>query len=651
MRHVFALAALSGLMVMHSSSAQSVPSQANLGKRIANVTFTDATGKKISLHDCKGDKGLVVVFLSFECPVSNSYTQPLADMAKEYTKHGIGFLGLTINSDDTDAEVAKHAKEYNLPFPVVCDRKLEAAEALKADITPECFFLDSDGYLRYRGRIDNAYSERLKKHPQVTEHNLRQVIGEVLSGRPISVPATAAVGCTIPRNQKDAVQTTTHFTYYRDVLPILQNHCQTCHRAGEVGPFSLMTYKQAVSWADDIKTYTQKRVMPPWKPVAGATFHNERRLSDKDIATLAAWVDGGTPAGDLKDAPAGRKFSAGWQLGTPDLVLSVPEEFMLGPTGSDVFRCFVLPTNLKEDRYVAAVEVRPGNPRVVHHTLQFIDTTGQGRKLERREKEKKRPEDPNHPSNQYDKGPGYNVAMGVGFLPQGGLGGWAPGNQPRELPEGYGYFLPKGSDVVVQVHYHRNGRIERDKTQLGLYFAKDNTLQPYQGAVMAGTDERLLKLPRPLQLAFSIPAGAERHHLQGDLWATGDFNLYSVMPHMHMIGKEIHVTLTPPDGKPQTLIHIMEWDYNWQETYFLKQPLPVKKGTRLHVDAYYDNSAKNPSNPFNPPRRITYGEQTTNEMCFVFLGGTGGVGGRNPRALPLTSVAPSSRDSKAPAAK
>src|SRR2546421_8747516 len=216
----FAAATIAALTCLNIAVADPVPSKANLGKKIANVAFTDAAGKTFSLYDVKDKKAVVVMFLSFECPVSNSYAQPLADMANEYAKHGIAFIGLTTNSEETDADVAKHAKEYKLPFPVYCDRKLAAVEAFKADVTPECFVLDGDFNLRYRGRIDNAYSERLKKHPQVTEHNLRQVIGELLSGRPISVSATLAVGCPIPRNQKSAAAPGSGDSY-RDVLPIV----------------------------------------------------------------------------------------------------------------------------------------------------------------------------------------------------------------------------------------------------------------------------------------------------------------------------------------------------------------------------------------------------------------------------------------------
>jgi peroxiredoxin/mono/diheme cytochrome c family protein len=614
----------------NAAAEEKAPSRAKLGAAMPNLTFRDESGKSFALHDLKDQKAIVVVFLSFECPVSNSYCALLADMVKEYGKHGVSFIGLTVNEDDNRADVAKHAKDFNLNFPVFKDEKLTAADALQADCTPETFVLDGNYVLRYRGRIDNSYSERLKKHPQVTTHNLKQVLGEMLSGRPVSTSATQAIGCSIPREQRAAAKTG-DVTYYRDVLPILQNNCQSCHRPGEVGPFSLMTYKQAVNWADDIKSYTQSRVMPPWKPAEGVPFHNERRLTDKDIATLAAWVDGSTPAGNPKDAPPPKQFPVGWQLGTPDVILTPESEFTLGPDGRDVFRCFVLPTKLLEDNYVSAVEIRPTNSRIVHHVLLFVDTNGQGRKLETKAQEKETlPADEQHPAkNALDRGPGYSMAMGVGFIPQGGLMGWAPGAVPRHLPDGSGMLLPKGADVVMQVHYHRDGRLEHDRTQVGLYLAKKKVDKPFHGGVVAG-------------LFFGIPPGEERYKIEGTGWAKDDFTLFFVTPHMHMLGKEISLTMTPPDAPPQTLIAIKSWDYNWQETYMLKEPIQVKAGSKFHVNAVYDNSANNPLNPFSPPKRVTFGEQTTNEMCFVFLGGTSErpILGRRAGLLPVTPVAP-----------
>ena len=422
-------------------------------------------------------------------------------------------------------------------------------------------------------------------------------------------------------------------TYYRDVLPILQNNCQSCHRPGEVGPFSLMTYRQAVNWATDIKDYTQSRQMPPWKITEGIAFTNDRKLADKDIDTLAAWVDDGTPEGDAKDAPQPKKLVEGWMHGKPDLVLEAPADFVVGPGGRDIFRCFVLPTGLTEDKYVVGLEVKPGNPRVVHHTLNFIDTAGRACALEaaaqQKEKDKK--------EGDFDRGPGYSQSMGIGFLPSGAIGGWAPGQMPNLLPEGYGWRLPKGSDVVIQVHYHRDGRVEKDRMRIGLYFAKKTDgMKPFKGGVIAG-------------MFLAIPANNGNFKVTGTAKATEDCTVYSIMPHMHLIGRSIKVTMKPPDGDTKTLLAIKEWDYNWQETYFLKEPLKVKQGTVFTVEAVYDNSAKNPNNPNNPPRVVTFGEQTTNEMCFIFFGATsnstqkapilpdrlgGGLRGGRPRGEP-----------------
>ncbi|HEY1377044.1 MAG TPA: hypothetical protein VGF55_09630, partial [Gemmataceae bacterium] len=396
-------------------------------------------------------------------------------------------------------------------------------------------------------------------------------------------------------------------TYHRDVTPILQKHCQGCHRPGEVGPFSLTSYRHAVNWAADIKEYVTDRKMPPWKPTEAAhPFADDRRLSDKDIATLAAWVDAGTPEGDPKDAPPPARFVSGWQLGPPDLVLTAPADFTIGPSGTDLFRCFVLPTGLTQDIYVVAYEVRPGNRRVVHHTLNFIDASGRGRALEKEQQEKDK-----DATDLPDHGPGYSRRMGVGFLPRGGIGGWAPGQMPHVVPDGVGFFLPKDSDIVLQAHYHRTGRVETDRTQIGFYFAKKPVARTIEPVVIGPS------IRNPLN--FFIPPGVEDYPIKGSIWLAEDCTVYSVMPHMHLIGRRIAVTMAPPGGKPETVIAIKDWDYNWQETYYFKEPLAVKAGTRFDIEGVYDNSRKNPFNPHDPPQVVRFGEQTTNEMCFGFL--------------------------------
>jgi thiol-disulfide isomerase/thioredoxin len=584
-----------------------------LGKKIDTV-LADSAGKQVSLAQLAGEKGTVVVFLSFDCPNSNGYTPTLLDFAKSFDPKGIKFIGV-VENELTAEELKAKVAEYKLPFPVFTDPKQAIADSFKAKVTPEACLLDHNQVLRYRGRIDNMFTERLKRSPTVTSHDLKNAIEDLLAGKPVRTPVTTAVGCPIG-SREVAVKTPTKVTFHKDVSPILQKNCQNCHRPGEVGPFSLITYKQAVTWAEDIKTYTANRQMPPWKPSAAAfEFHNDRRLSDAEIKTLAEWADGGVPEGDPKDAPKPVTYADGWMLGKPDLILTADDDFLLGPSGPDAFRCFVLPTNLPEDKYIIGYEVRPGNPRIVHHTLNYWDLSGRARELEKKAKEKASLED-------RDRGPGYSASMGVGFFPGksprddvpslGNFGGWAPGQVPRFLPEGTGYMLPKGADVVLQTHYHRNGKPEKDRTQLALYFAKKPVERPYQALVLG---------PRN-PLFLNIPAGKENHKIEGTIYLHNGCTMHSVMPHMHLIGKSVKVSMTPPGGQKVSLVEIAEWDYNWQETYWFKKPLDLKAGTRLDIEAIFDNSSKNPNNPKNPPEVVLFGEQTTNEMLFGFFGVT-----------------------------
>ncbi len=285
-----------GVLIVGAGSAVYAASDAvvdKLNKKIDNVTLHDAAGDPHSLYDLKDKKAVVVTFLSFDCPVSTSYSSVLAELAKIYRGKGVAFIAVNSSDDGDAAFLAKQAAEYKLPFPMFKDENFRAADAFKADTVPSVFVLDHNFVLRYRGRIDDGYYARLKKNGRVTRHDLKQALDDVLEGKAVSQPATKPIGCAILRERKTRKEGAV--TFYRDVLPIVQNNCQECHRPGAVGPFALMTYKQAVNWADDIKEYTQERKMPPWKPVEGPAFHNERKMSSKDIETLAAWVDSGMP--------------------------------------------------------------------------------------------------------------------------------------------------------------------------------------------------------------------------------------------------------------------------------------------------------------------------------------------------------------------
>lgn len=579
---------------------------------VENFTLTDIHGKPWSLQSHGGKKATVLVFVSIECPMSNAYLSDLAELAREFEPRGVAFAAINANPEEDPKLVTAHAREFGVDFPLLLDPKQISVQKLRPTVNPEAFVLDAERRVRYRGRIDDAYSARLVRNPQVTRQDLREALNELLAGKPVSVPVTKAFGCPIePLRTARSEPKSSDVTYYRDVLPILQQHCQGCHRPGEVGPFSLMTYRQAVKWGEDIRTYTQSRKMPPWKPTnPSGWFRDERHLGDEAIATLARWVDAGMPEGDPKDAPPPRKFPEGWQLGEPDLILTVPEEMTIGPAGPDLFRVFVLPTGLTEDKYVSAIEVRPGNKRVVHHTLNFVDTLGRGRRLE--EAEKKRTKS----ASEQDYGPGYTVQMGIGFFPpNGSLAGWAPGNVIRPLPEGVGYYLPKNSDVVVQVHYHRTGKVEKDQLRIGLYFSRTPVQERLQPIVLPGPFLR-------------IPPGEANFVVRGAIRVNQPVTLHQITPHMHLLGRKIRADVTFPDGRRMNLIQIDDWDYNWQETYYFQEPIRVPEGSVFTVEAVYDNSEGNPLNPNRPPKPVRFGEQTTDEMCFVFLGATSEKPGR-----------------------
>jgi len=566
---------------------------------VANFTLTDAEGKAWKLHDQKA-KAVVVAFLATECPMSQGYIPALAELNAKYADKGVAFVGVFPDSDLTAKQLAAHAKEFKIPFPVFRTED-DVAGLLGAKVTPEVVVLDGDFTVRYRGRIDDLYTARLKQRANVTRADLALALDELLAGKAVSVPETKAFGCPIPATaRKPAAESVV--TFYKDVLPVFAAHCQSCHRPGQVGPFSLTSYKDAAKWGELCQEEVKAKRMPPWKPAPNALLAGDRTLPSDAAAILKKWVDQGMREGDPKDAPATKKFTDDWAFGEPDLILEAPADMTLAASGPDHFRVIVFPTNLPEDKHIVAMEVKPGNPRVVHHTVQLIDTLGIARKLQTEAEAAAKANDP-------DRGPGFPVSMGFGFLPDpaGFLGGWAPGMLPKKLPDGVGQRLPKGGDLCVQFHYHRTGKVETDRTKVGLYFAKKPVTSPFVSIPVAG-------------LFWSIPAGAKDYKVDSSWRLTEDVTLYRLIPHMHLIGKEIELTATVPGGKPETLIRIPMWDFNWQEQYELKEPRKLAKGTILRVRGTYDNSADNPNNPSSPPKSVKLGEQTTNEMCFVFLG-------------------------------
>jgi peroxiredoxin len=581
------MTAVSLLLVGALAFAAAGPDRAARRKpATSDLSFRDLNGKTYTAADMRASKAVVYLFLSTQCPVCAAYTPRILQLAQEYGPKAVQAFGVYSNRQEEADEITRYTQGRGFTFPVVRDVGNKLADRLEASSTPSVVVVDGSGAIRYRGRIDDNQDET-----RIKSHDLAMALDAVLAGRPVPVPETKAFGCPIRKIAVRSPNLDNQITYAHQVSRILQRYCQDCHRPGEVAPFSLVTYQQASAWAQEIKDYTSRRAMPPWKAEPGfGEFANERRLKDEEISILARWADAGAPEGNPRDLPPPRQFTTGWTLGQPDLVLEPKSDFQVEASGADVYRCFVLPTDFGEDRWVKAVECRPGNRTVVHHVIAFLDTTGQAEKLD-----------------AADPGEGYTShGGGIGFIPSGMLGGWAPGNEPRLLPPGTAGRLPAHARVVLQVHYHKSGKPETDHSRIGIYFAREPV-------------DKQMSLALPVNFWLQIPPGAERHEVKAQWIMAEDAHAYSVMPHMHLLGREMKVTATLPDGTIKPLVWIKDWDFNWQNSYVFREPVPLPKGTKIEVVAYYDNSTKNPRNPSNPPKAVRWGEQTTDEMCIAFV--------------------------------
>ncbi len=553
----------------------------------------DGTSTSLS----QNDRGVVraFVFLSTTCPISNSYVQELNRLHKKLTPKA-ELYGVVSDSSTSRRKAINHFQEFNSAFPILFDASQLLSNSLEPTTVPEAFVLAASGQLIYRGAIDNAYESIGRRRANVENHYLEDAIHAAVSGKTPVVTQTKPVGCAMNRKRETTLSSTV--TYARDIAPILQQRCQNCHRLGQVAPFALTDYQDAKSHVEMMVEVTQRRIMPPWipGPATAYRFVGQRWLCDRELDLLKQWVEGGCAEGNEDDLPPPPKFADGWQLGVPDLVVKMSEPFTVPASGPDLLQNFVLPIEIPEDKLVAAVEFHPGNKRVVHHAVLFLDDKGQARK-----RDAETPE------------PGYANFGGPGFLPSGALGGWSVGNTARRLPNDMGRYLKKGSDLVAQVHYHPTGKVEVDQSEIGLYFVNKPVAQSLKEPA---------KLVGSIWMAnyeMDIPAGEDSYHRSTTYTLPKDVIMVGIVPHMHLLGKSMRVTATQPRQTEEVLIDVPVWDYNWQDEYYYEQPIRLKSGTKIVVKAVFDNSADNPSNPSSPPRRVTWGEETTDEMLFCFF--------------------------------
>jgi tetratricopeptide (TPR) repeat protein/mono/diheme cytochrome c family protein len=383
-------------------------------------------------------------------------------------------------------------------------------------------------------------------------------------------------------------------TFNRNIAPIIYKNCAPCHRPGESGPFSLLSYQDVRRHASQIADVTKRRYMPPWLPEAGyGEFEEERRLTNKEIALIGQWVQQGAPQGSTVHTPAPPKFSSEWQLGPPDLILHVAYPYKVPADGNEIFWNFILPVPVKTERWVRAVEVRPGNPRVFHHANVIIDRSGSARRQEK----------------IAGVGfPGMDLTVEeTMFDPDGHFLSWKPGSAPVVEPDGMAWRATPGMDLILNVHLRPTGKPEIVNPEVGLYF----------------TDKPQTEYPMLVQLeddaAIDIKPGVRDFLISDDFRCPEDLNVLAIYPHAHYLATLMEGYATLPDGTRKWLVRIPDWDLSWQGVFILKKPLFLPKGTVVSMRYHYDNSPSNGRNPNNPPKEVKAGVRSTDEMGHLWL--------------------------------
>jgi hypothetical protein len=478
---------------------------------------------------------------------------------------------------DSRAEIERDSEELGRGLPVLKDARQALARALGVRTTTEVFVLDGAGALAYRGAVDDQYSLGAAR-PAPTNEHLVSAVAAVLAGNAPEVAETEAPGCLLTvlaeADQPEPV------TYARDIAPILMNRCQGCHRPGEVGPFALTSYDEARGRAKMIASVVEDGIMPPWNADAryDGVFTNQRKLLPSEKEKLRAWIEQGMPRGDPADEPPPRAWPEGWSIGEPDAVLEpeydVRAEASLPPEGYRVpregvvdYQFFTLKTEWPEDKWIRALEIEPGAPDVVHHVLIAIQ----------------------EPNGDIDE--------------RSYLAVYVPGDTPSVYPDGYAKRLPSGATLVFQLHYTPNGKERFDRSRLALVFADEPPLfEVVTDAVI--NDE------------FEIPAGAPAYEVRASRTLNADTGVVALFPHMHLRGKDFRYVAHFPDGTEEELL-FSHYDFAWQESYILPDPMLLPSGTRLECIGHFDNSAANPHNP-DPSETVTWGEQSFEEMFIGF---------------------------------
>ncbi|MBS0204232.1 MAG: redoxin domain-containing protein [Planctomycetes bacterium] len=559
-----------------------IPGDSGIGRMVPDLTLKDINGRQFRLSDYADRTAVVVAFTNTSCPISKKYAPSQTAMERQFADQKIQFLFVNPTASDKLAAIQTAITTLGITGPYVRDNDGMIARAVGATHTTDVIVLDSRRTIVYRGAMDDQYGFEYSLDAPRNEY-LKLALRSVIDRRPLLVAATEAPGCPLDLELSSAAPT--ELTFHNRISRILQARCLECHREGGAAPFALDTYENVVAQAGSIRQAIERGVMPPWfaaPPEPGQPSHwaNDKSLADREKADLLSWLSHGKPAGDPNDAPLPRTFPEGWRVGQPDHIVQLPNPMPVKATGVMPYQDVIVESGLTEDKWIRAMEIRPTAPEVVHHVLVFLLPPADRSKTDA---------DRKAGDNESD---GFFVA-------------YAPGHDALTFAEGFGKRIPAGSRLKFQMHFTPNGTATQDQTRLGFIF----------------TDREPAHLVHVSGIAnpkLSIPPGADNHAVNATQTVHADTMVMAFFPHMHLRGKAFRYEALYPDGKKELLLDVPRYDFNWQLSYRLAEPLVLPKGTTLQLTGWFDNSRNNPANP-DPTRTVKWGPQTFDEMMLGYV--------------------------------
>ncbi len=558
-----------------------------VGRMIPDLKLTDMDGQSFKLSDLKDRRAVVIAFTNTSCPICKKYAPTLASLEKQFREQQVAFVFVNPTASDKPEDIRAAIKTHGFAGHYVRDIDGDVASALRATHTTDVVVLDARRTVVYRGAVDDQYGFGYSKEAPRATYLVDAIQATLANERP-DVQATSAPGCpldfdTAPRTASAAV-----VTYHNRVSRIVQDHCLTCHRDGGVAPFALSTYDEVSGQSGSLRRVIEKGIMPPWfaaPPGKGqvSPFANDCSLAESEKSDLLAWLNGGKPVGNPQDAPLPRSFASGWQIGKPDHTVQLPSPISVKATGTMPYQNVIVESGLTETKYVKALEVKPTAREVVHHVLVFVLP----------------------PAKRGEEATGKTEGDGEEDESTGFFAAYAPGYDALHFNDGFGKVLPAGSRLKFQIHYTPNGTATKDQSMIGMIFADERP-------------EHLVSVQGISQPRFAIPPGADNYEVVANQPVPNDATILAFFPHMHLRGKAFKYEAILPNGETQVLLDIPRYDFNWQLSYRLAEPLKLPAGSTIRATAWYDNSDKNPANP-DSTRTVRWGPQTYDEMMIGYV--------------------------------